>query len=158
MRRTKREELIRAFLINEGFEPNERQLAWAVAFCTPGRCFRDSIKAARVAGYPNPEEGGDFCYGEMGDILQKFLHEQDTMSLAVWQTVSEQLQAVTTKVISHQGVVLDMVSMADNGARIAAAKLAAEMLGMKAPEKSEITIHDPAERLKRAEERLRGAE
>jgi len=154
----KREDVIRGFLIESGFEPTPRQVEWAVAFCSPGRCFRDSIKAAQKIGYPDAVSAGDDNYAMFGHKLHEFITKEDTLALEIWQTVSEQLRATTTKVISHQGLVTDEVVLVDNTARLAAARLGAEMLGMKAPDKSEITIFDPAERLRRAEERLRNVE
>lgn len=158
MKKPKREEVIRGYMLEAGYEPTDRQVQWAVAFCTPGRSFRDAIAAARKAGYPDPVQGGDMNFAEFGLVLHEFIRTEDTMALAVWQTVSEQLQATSVKIISHQGLVTDEVVQADNTARLAAARLGAEMLGMKAPDKSEITIFDPAERLRRAEERLRDGE
>lgn len=157
-KKPKREDVIRAFLIDAGFEPTPRQVEWAIAFCSPGRCFRDSCGAARKVGYPDPVEAGDDNFSVFGPKLHEFITAEDTMALEIWQTVSEQLKANTTKVISNLGVVTDLVVLADNTARLAAARLGAEMLGMKAPEKSEVTIFDPAERLRRAEERLRNVE
>jgi len=150
--------VIRGYMLEAGYEPTDRQVQWAVAFCTPGRAFRDSVAAARQVGYPDPVAGGDMNFAEVGLVLHEFIRTEDTMALAIWQTVSEQLQATSVKVISHQGLVTDEVILADNSPRLAAARLGAEMLGMKAPDKSEITIFDPAERLRRAEERLRSVE
>lgn len=158
MKKAERDQLIERKLLEAGHDPNERQLVWVIAFCTPGQCFRDSVAAAERAGYPDPIAGGDLCYGEFGQDAQAIIHELKLMETEVWNTVAAQMKATTTKVISHQGLVTDYVYVADNGARINAARLAADMLGMKAPEKSEITIFDPAERLRRAEERLKNAE
>ena len=153
-----REDVVKAVLLDAGHEPTPRQLTWAVAFCSPGRCFRSSTAAARKAGYPDPVSAGDDNYAMFGQPLHDFITKEDTLALEIWQTVSEQLKATTTKVVTFNGMVMDEVVLVDNGARLAAARLGAEMLGMKAPDKSEITIFDPAERLRRAEERLRNVE
>lgn len=151
----KREEVIKAKLVESGFEPNERQLAWAVAFCTPGRCFRDSVKAARVAGYPDPEQGGDMCFAEMGQLLDGLIKLEETGPLYVLQRLYELTNAKTTKIVAHMGMVTDEVTLEDNGTQLGALKALMDYHGMAAPTKSEtvMSFKSIAEQLAEAQAR-----
>lgn len=142
-KKVKREDFIREKLMEANNEPNERQLAWAVAFCsaTNSRTYRNSTASAKVAGYPDPVQGGDLCYSEMGEVVDAIVEEEKNKgAIAVINGLWRKTQAKTTKVISHQGLVTDMIELEDNAAQIAAYKELAEHYGLKAPTKSEVAL------------------
>ena len=149
-----REALLRADLMAAGIEPNERQLAWALLFCdTEGVCFQDSVKAARCVGYPNPEDASTELFKDMGHVLLAFVDEQKLMARFAVKELVRHCHAKTTKILSHQGLVLDMIELEDNATQLSAASKLADIYQPKVPAKTELTIDDPADRLTRAEER-----
>lgn len=154
-KKVKREDVIRAALLDAGYEPNERQLVWAFAFCKPGRTYRDSTAAAEVAGYPDPERGGDNNFSDFGHVLDKVILDEATGPLFVYQNLIELTRAVAKKPVVDKGVVLDMLDVPDNSARLGANKALMEFHGMAAPTKSEVTLShkDIAKQLAEAQAR-----
>lgn len=152
-----REEQVAQWLDERGIAYSDRQLAWCVAFCTPGASLGHSTKAAVKAGYPDAETNGDDCYAMFGSAMDALIEQEKTRRLAVWRVLDEAMKAESVKEIVHEGVVLDEVRKPDHRTRLDAAKQAANMLGLNAPTKTEahVVTETYEDRLKRLTEGLK---
>lgn len=119
---------------------SDRQFAWALAFCNSERAtFKNSVAAARKAGYPDPETAGDDMYDMYGQELAEFIKREDMMSQFIISGLVQMTQAMTTKHFANMGVIMDSEDIADNAARIAAWKELSSIYITKAATKNEVS-------------------
>jgi len=123
-----------------------KQGAWLRAYLNENdtRTFMNKTRSAEAAGYRYKNSNTLACIGNQNynKLQQRILLWLDEVGLSptsIKKQIFKLAHAKKTKFFQHQGLITAQVEVEDNGVQAKMAKLAADIQGMNAPEKHEIS-------------------
>lgn len=150
-----------SILRKHGFQCTPKQYKWCLAFTDPtSKGWSSAAEAAKLAGYEKScwYSAGIENWKKFRPALEEWLDFTDVERLAVKSKLFALMDAKEMKFFASNGLVIDEREVDALSIQLKAATEAGKLIGAYAPDKVEQTVelHDAADRLRRAEERLNG--